>query len=75
MGAPIISTGALLASTGLNALGGLLGSSVSQFYNRENMALQDLYARELMRYQWDNFSSPAAQIKSFAGQGVNPAAL
>lgn len=58
-----------LVSAGGSLLGGLLG----QDFNVSNMARQAAISKDLMRYQWDNFSSPAAQIASLnkAGLGVN----
>ena len=42
-------------AAGINTLGTLLGGALTQGYNRENMALQNEYAKDLMNYQWQNF--------------------
>lgn len=62
-----------IIGAGIGALGSLLGASYSQDYNRENMGLQAKSAKELAQYQWDNFSSPAAQVRALnkVGLGVN----
>lgn len=62
-----------IIGAGIGALGSLLGASYSQDYNRENMGLQARSAKELAQYQWDNFSSPAAQVRALnkVGLGVN----
>ena len=62
-------------ASGINAFGGLLGSGISQSYNRENMALQSQYAKELMDYQWSKYQSPAAQVAAMTRAGLNPAVL
>lgn len=58
-----------LVSAGGSLLGGLLGQGM----NVSNMERQAAISKDLMRYQWNNFSSPAAQIASLnkAGLGVN----
>ena len=71
---PPIDWSSAIAS-GVNAFGGLLGSGLSQSYNRENMALQNQYAKELMDYQWRNFQSPEAQVAAMTRAGLNPAVL
>ena len=62
-----------IAGAGLSTLGSLLGASYSQDYNRENIGLQSAAAKGLAKYQWDNFSSPEAQIRALnkVGLGVN----
>lgn len=62
-------------ATGINAFGGLLGSGISQSYNRENMALQSQYAKELMDYQWSKYQSPEAQVAAMTRAGLNPAVM
>lgn len=62
-------------TAGANTLGTLIGGAVSQGYNRENMALQNEYAKDLMNYQWQNFGSYEAQVKSMQKAGLNPAVL
>lgn len=62
-----------IAGAGLSTLGSLLGASYSQDYNRENIGLQSKAAKELANYQWQNFSSPEAQVRALnkVGLGVN----
>lgn len=43
------------------------------YLNQTNMENQADIQKDLMRYQWENFSSPQAQLRSFASAGVNPA--
>ncbi len=62
-------------TAGANTLGTLIGGAVSQGYNRENMALQNEYAKELMDYQWQHFNSYKAQVDSMREAGLNPAVL
>lgn len=57
--------GASLISLG----GGLLNN----LFQSESMDKQVSAQKDLMKYQWDNFSSPAAQAKSYAAAGFNPA--
>ena len=56
----------------LSAAGGTVLNRAFDFLNkqtaRESMDLQ----KELMDYEWDKFSSPAAQVKSIAEAGLNP---
>lgn len=57
----------------VSAGGSLLEGSLGQGFNVSNMKRQADISKDLMRYQWNNFSSPAAQIASLnkAGLGVN----
>lgn len=61
----------LPALIGAGAAFGLAG--LNQAMNRENMSYQTAQAKELMRYQYDNFMSPYAQAKSYADAGISPA--
>lgn len=57
----------------ISAGGSLLGSGLSQGLNVLNMNRQVQASKDLMDYQWQNFNSPAAQLRSLKeiGLGVN----
>lgn len=57
--------GASLISLGAGLLNNLFQS--------QSMDKQVSAQKDLMKYQWDNFSSPVAQAKSYAAAGFNPA--
>lgn len=57
--------GASLISLG----GGLLNNLFQSGSTDKQVSAQ----KDLMKYQWDNFSSPVAQARSFAAAGFNPA--
>lgn len=63
--------GAALVSGGMNLLGGALNNIV----NRSNMDYQVEQAKQLAKYQWDNFQSYPAQVRSMIKAGLNPSAL
>lgn len=67
--APVV--GAALVSGGMNLLGGALNNIV----NRSNMDYQVEQAKQLAKYQWDNFQSYPAQVRSMVKAGLNPSAL
>lgn len=56
----IVGSGTSLLNTGLNAL---------------NMGNQISASKELMDYQWKNFTSPQAQVKAMGAAGLNAGAL
>lgn len=72
MAAPIFSNPQVVAS-GIGALGSLGSSFLSGMFNRSSMESQAQYAKDLMKYEWDNFKSPQAQVRSLAAAGINPA--
>ena len=63
--------GAALVTGGMNLLGGALNNIV----NRSNMDYQVEQAKQLAKYQWDNFQSYSAQVRSMIKAGLNPSAL
>ena len=56
----LIGAGMAAGNTALNAIG---------------IGKQTEASKDLMRYQWDNFMSPAAQVREMAKAGLNPAAM
>lgn len=66
---PVI--GAALVTGGANLIGGALNNIV----NRSNMDNQVEAAKQLAKYQWDNFTSYPAQVKSMLRAGLNPSVL
>ena len=65
------AVGAALVTGGMNLLGGALNNIV----NRSNMDYQVEQAKQLAKYQWDNFQSYPAQVRSMIKAGLNPSAL
>lgn len=53
----------------ISVAGGLLNN----LFQSQSMDKQVSAQKDLMRYQWDNFSSPSAQAKAYAAAGFNPA--
>ena len=64
-----------IITEGVGTIGNLLGGALTQSYNRENMELQSEYAKDLMSYQWHNFNSYEAQVRSMIAAGLNPSVL
>lgn len=60
------------AIVGAMAAQGVQGFA-NTYWNQTNMENQADIQKDLMRFQWENFSSPQAQLRSFASAGVNPA--
>lgn len=56
----LIGAGMAAGNTALNAIG---------------IGQQTGASEDLMRYQWNNFMSPAAQVREMAKAGLNPAAM
>lgn len=79
MAAPVVAASIPAASyivpSAIGAFSSLLGAGMSQSYNERNMNLQEMHARSLAKYQWDNFTSPQAQVASLRAAGMNPAAM
>lgn len=74
MSAPIdLSLKNVLLSSGLGALGSFGSAVLGGILNRSNMRAQIEQSKELMKYQWDNFQSPRAQVGALASAGLNPA--
>ena len=65
--------GSALASGASSAVGGLPGALVNLGLNTFTQNQQVEKSKELMKYQWDNFMSPKAQVESMAAAGLNPA--
>lgn len=59
-----------LVGASLISLGGGL---LNNLFQSESMNKQVDAQKDLMKYQWDNFSSPSAQAKGYAAAGFNPA--
>lgn len=72
MGAPIVLSPQVISS-GIGALGSIGSSFLNGILNYNSMSKQVEYAKDLMQYQWENFTSPSAQVKSLAAAGINPA--
>lgn len=63
-----VEIGAAIASGGMSLLNSAIGNSMSRSNARYAQKLQ----KEMLDYQWKNFSSPAAQARSLAAAGLNP---
>ena len=74
MAAPI-TLGGDVAASGVAALGSLANSFLGNIMGRSNMSKQIQASKELMKYEWNNFKSPAAQANALAAAGFNPTAL
>lgn len=72
MGAPVAINPQIISS-GIGALGSLGSSFLGGILNQKNMDSQVERSKELMKYQWDNFQSPKAQVSALAAAGINPA--
>ena len=72
MAAPVFTNPQVIAS-GIGALGSLGSSFLGGILNQRNMDSQIERAKELMKYQWDNFQSPKAQVAALTAAGINPA--
>ena len=72
MAAPLLTNPQVVAS-GIGALGSLGSSFLGGILNQKNMDSQVQRSKELMKYQWDNFQSPKAQVSALAAAGINPA--
>lgn len=59
---------ALIGSVAGSAFNGLMNSA----FNSMNMESQAEVSRDLMDYQWKNFSSPQAQVKAWSEAGFSP---
>ena len=73
MSAPVQNNNGSLLASGIGALGSVGSSFLSGILNYASMAKQNEYAKDLMRYQWENFASPRAQAQAMAAAGINPA--
>ena len=73
MSAPVQNNNGSLLASGVGALGSVGSSLLSGIFNYASMAKQNEYAKDLMRYQWENFASPRAQAQAMAAAGINPA--
>lgn len=65
--------GSALASGVSSSIGGLPGAALNFGLNTLMQNQQVGKSKELMKYQWDNFLSPKAQVESMAAAGLNPA--
>ena len=72
MGVPVLLSPQVVAS-GVGAIGSLASSFLNGAFNRSSIASQVEASKDLMKYQWDNFMSPRAQVNSMAAAGINPA--
>lgn len=61
--------GNTLVGQGLSVIGSLFGNDMA----RKNAEFQQKLQKDLLDYQWKNFSSPKAQATSLAEAGINPA--
>lgn len=59
----------------VTAGGNLIGGAINNIVNRSNMDKQLESAKELAKYQWDNFQSYPAQVQSMTKAGLNPAVM
>lgn len=57
----------------LAAAGGAALNDVANQVNKSNARYSLDLQKDLLDYQWKNFVSPAAQLKSYADAGINPA--
>ena len=62
-----------LALGALAAAGGAALNSLTNEQNKKNAEFSLGLQKDLMDYQWKNYNSPAAQAKSLAEVGLNPA--
>lgn len=51
------------------------GSLIGNILNRDNARKQVKLQKDLMDYQWNKFSSPKAQLDSYAQAGLNPSVV
>ena len=58
MSAPVQNNNGSLLASGIGALGSVGSSLLSGVFNYASMAKQNEYAKDLMRYQWENFAFP-----------------
>ena len=65
--------GSSIASGLSSTLGGLPGAAINFGLNTLMQNQQVKQSKDLMKYQWDNFMSPKAQVASMAAAGLNPA--
>lgn len=65
----------VIAAAGLTAGANLVGGAINNIVNRSNMRYQADVAKDLAQYQWDNFTSYPAQVKSMLKAGLNPSAI
>lgn len=72
MAAPVLLNPQVLAS-GIGAIGSVGSSILNGVLNRSSMKDQAEVSKELMKYQWDNFQSPLAQVRALGAAGINPA--
>lgn len=72
MAAPVLLTPEVISS-GIGAIGSFGSSILNGLFNRDSMANQVEHAKDLMKYQWENFQSPQAQVRALAAAGLNPA--
>lgn len=72
MGAPTPISPEIIAS-GIGAIGSLGSTFLNGMFNRDSMDRQVQASKDLMKYEWDNFKSPRAQVGALASAGINPA--
>lgn len=63
-----IEIGAAAASGGMSLLNSVVGNSISRSNARYAQQLQ----KDMLDYQWKNYSSPSAQARALAEAGLNP---
>lgn len=73
------TTGASAGGIGLPIVAGIASNVASGFINsflsKRATEYQTQQQKELMKYQWDNFLSPSAQVSAYGNAGLNPAAM
>lgn len=62
-----------VASAGVSALGSIGNTLFGNLLGRSNMQSQIDASKDLMKYEWDNFKSPKAQVSALTAAGINPA--
>lgn len=65
--------GSSIASGAASAVGNIPGALVNYGINNLIQDRQVRKSKELLDYQWKNYQSPEAQVKSMAAAGLNPA--
>lgn len=72
MAAPLLLSPEVVSS-GISALGSFGSTILNGVFNRQSMDDQINKAKGLMKYEWDLYKSPKAQLGSLAEAGFNPA--
>ena len=59
----------------IGAASGLMNGMINSYFNKVGMQDQAEVNREQALWQWNNFNSPAAQVRSLSDVGMSPATI